>query len=253
VHTISSQLLSISKGLKAASEASEVVIQCDKNEFRVDVISSIIAEETIQTLIRTALLVKIYCEHKIKDFLGVGVVGQSSANQNSTLAYFMRIFGEKRIKRFGFGNAPIPLVTKKDVEKIFVHSCEVQAEDIQDLLDELNSDKSEIRYLNMDDITSLRENLTNCRNIADCTNVQLDLLFKVLVPFVDVSHLLDNRDVADVESFALDSGKTMRGTRERAFLYEKIRRDEVSSTAWIMYLSKRLADREMIKGTVFRS
>lgn len=178
---------------------------------------------------------------------------QKAEKDTESLAYFTRLFGEKRIKRLArLHSIDFQCVQKQDVEKLFVYLCEVLSSDLYELFDEIKAKKSTIRYLNEAETLALRQQFIEVDDLEMCSKEALDTLMRVLIPFSKVEDIFFSK-VPDIHALSLDSGKSFESARRRVQVYEMIRRNPTSEKEWFMIVAKVLSNREIPAGVMFPS
>lgn len=177
---------------------------------------------------------------------------------NLSLKYLASVFGAARLQRIcqrsglDFGGRGSRPLTKYELEWIIPQAAEVFNDDLVELLDEIHSEVSHVRGLTDEQTATLRLHFADTKSLDSCSNLQLDRLFELLVPMAQIQHLFGNK-VPATNHIAPDCGKLLQGMQERVFLYENLRRTHHTEPEWFMKLAKRLADREMPEGVVFRN
>ncbi len=175
----------------------------------------------------------------------------------NTVQHLYTIFGRKRIHRTCdrwkinlddkiSGNMPF---TKRELEIIFAASCEVFKRDLQELLKEVHSSLSTIRFLDTKDMEKLAE-LNLPRTLDECEKVHIDALMTILIPFNKIKDIFLNTpppyQIGDLKSAEL----TWEGLRDRVYTYETMRRMNFRDYLWVLLMAKGLASREPPLGAI---
>jgi hypothetical protein len=248
---IGNQLETIAKSLEPLKGAQLVKIAPKEQGVEVLVIrSAIVSAMTSETSTMMQRLSSVQ-----DTFLGFITSSRDVRQRDEeTLGFFQKVFGEKRLKRLG-EKATIPLdqpFTKNTIEKLFVQSAEVEITDLEELLAAIASQSPQILFLSEEETKQLRADFQNIHSIDDCTNLEIEKLFSLLVPFKEIKHIFLNKPPR-LSSISFDSGKTFYGKRDRVNICETMRRQYTSEELWAMFLAKKLIDRELPKGVVLRS
>jgi hypothetical protein len=177
---------------------------------------------------------------------------------NPSIDYLAKVFGQTRMQRIcqrtgldfrAHGSSPL---TCRELEWIIAQAAEVYEEDLTEFLQEIHSGCTKIRFLTQEETAKLRADFAAITTLADRSNEQLNRLFELLIPFKSIAHLFFN-NIPTITTHAFDSGKLLEGMKERVYLYESLRREPHTEAQWIMKVIKRLVEREMPKGVVFRN
>ena len=85
-----------------------------------------------------------------------------------TVAYFTKIFGQKRIERITKAVHCDGAYSKKEIGQMFAHMGEVLSTDVQELFDEIKSKISCIRFLSESETVELRKTFARTLTVDDC-------------------------------------------------------------------------------------
>jgi len=210
-----------------------------------------------------------------KTIFGANIFAPNKAE--STIAYFQKIFGQRRVVRIChnigieflsvrwamqkiFGQARGAnmshsmgtefLASKWAIQNFFVSTGELFEEDFEDLLGEIKGTTPRVRALSDADTDVVRGRFEQVRTLRDCSKAQLDLLYQILVPFARIEDIFFGH-FPDCSIRALDSGKNFTGLRTRVYMYEQFRRDLLSYDQKLMLLAKKFPLIVPDIGTVF--
>ncbi len=177
---------------------------------------------------------------------------------NRTLDYLIFVFGKKRLERIiascrlDFSNRNNAPLTVRELEWIIVKSAEVFEIDLIELLDELHTQDETIRYLSSQETAKFKEQFKDKESIDQCTNSEIEALFSILIPIQELESLFFYK-LPKLDFACVDSGKHFEGMRQRVFIYETLRRRRHTEAEWSCIVAKRLVDREMPDGVIFRN
>lgn len=110
-----------------------------------------------------------------------------------TISFFQTLFGSQRvirvIKQMGIDHyAQTGELLKRGEMPTFLYHMELfTKEDMQELLDELHSDKKTVRFISDAQRNSLRKEFDHCLSVESCSNEQLKTLERLLLPFTSES------------------------------------------------------------------
>jgi len=165
-------------------------------------------------------------------------------NTASTLGYFKKVFGEKRVFRLEpFAGC----ATVESVKRLFVSAGEVTFLDMEELFLEIKSDKKTVRALSESETVALRGEFQQTATLEACSTSALLKLYQLLNPFQSTKDLFCNQvPELKLPVYALSQ-------KMRVLMYERMRREPSTERMWIIDMAKVLADLEMPKGTILRT
>ncbi len=178
--------------------------------------------------------------------------------KNTTLDYLATVYGKKRLERIiascrlDFATRVDAPLTVRELEWIVVRSAEVYEIDLNELIDELKSDAETIRYLSAEETAKFKDRFKDKKDLDACTNEDIETLFSILIPVQQLEELFFHK-VPLLDFACVDSGKHFDGMKGRVFIYETLRRKRHTEAEWSCMVAKRLVDREMPNGVVFRN
>lgn len=230
------ELQVIASTLEKVTDFYEIKIRKDTDTIRV-----------IATLTRL-----FFIEDAVTYWSGVfGFAASKPQSDAASVAYFAKVFGEKRLARITDQIECKGIYTKKHIRELFAYSGEVLSSDVQELFDEIKSAASTVRFLNEEETRALRQEFNDTSSIETCSNAQLDTLMQILVPFSKVETLFLNA-VPRLTVTSLTAPADFSSLCRRVLIYQEMRTKQITEQQWIMYLTKNLADREVPTGVVFR-
>jgi pimeloyl-ACP methyl ester carboxylesterase len=178
-------------------------------------------------------------------------------NENSeTIAYFHRVFGQKRVERIS-DRYHIGLiekmnkglaVTRHDIERLFVGIGDVRKDDVDDLFQEIKSDSKVIRGLSEEETKHLREEFRSTHKIEMMSKEKMDRLFNILVPFASVEDIF-LQNIPRIGRYS-DRSESWHGRRNRVFLHEDMRRraEGQDPLFWEVRVGKRILEESLPEG-----
>lgn len=165
-----------------------------------------------------------------------------------TTAFLEAHFGSYRLsslcRRVGINLGNI--ITRLEVQKLFVQSAEVYYTDLKDFIYFLKNEPSQLPASSK--TFELLTKLKYVNSVDDCDTSTIRKIMDTLVPFKNVEDLFLGEVPSTIT--AVDSGKTFRGVKERVSVYQSLRDPTCTKRSWIMHLAKQLTDLEMPKGVV---
>ena len=258
ISPVSNQLAQIANTLEGVSAYTSVSLSASSQECTISTMSKNIPqlfEDEVYALLEKG---KSYLTEVFSKTFNITI--PSSKIHHSTTEYFSKIFGKKRLEQIA-RRAGVSLtckatlgqeMTKSDLERLFAQSAEIYHEDLVDLFQEIKTTTGPIRFLSQEESDDIRKQFRCNNSLDDCTNEALNTLFSILIPFENIQHIFLNR-APKFDLPCLDSGQTFLGLQERVYIYEHMRRNTFSDSAWMMKMAKKLADREIPKDVVFPS
>lgn len=116
-----------------------------------------------------------------------------------TTAALSEIFGSKRLHRAAkwcdidlSDGRKGRLLTKEDLSTLFHSLSQITADDVNELLEELNSPDESVRHLSGPTLKTLRDRFVEKHSIEQCSFEDIRTLETVLLPFDDPEHLFWN-------------------------------------------------------------
>jgi hypothetical protein len=139
-------------------------------------------------------------------------------------------------------------IVKRDVEKIFVASREINMTELKDLFTEIkDKNLKTVRYFNEEETTSLRKEFEGISDVALCSKKQVDRLIEMLSPFKKIEHVF-------IYNLPLKRGglreKSFEQMRKRVYACHLIHNTPISDKTWPFYLVKEITSRYIPSQTI---
>ena len=124
-----------------------------------------------------------------------------------TAAVLSEIFGSNRLHRAaswcGIDLSEARkgrLLTKEDLSTLFHSLSQITADDVNELLEELNSPNESVRHLTGPSLKTLKDRFAEKHSVAQCSFEDIQTLQTVLLPFSDPEHLFWNNPASHFNS-----------------------------------------------------
>jgi len=210
-------------------------------------------DEGEKVTIATQLVPLLFVKEAVNYWSGLfGFTVPKLPEDAGTIAYFTKVFGQKRLERITKEIHCDGAYTKKEISRLFARLGEVFSSDLQELFDEIKKELPLIRFLSKSETLELRLAFAHVATLDDCSNAELDLLMNLLIPFQEIKHLFLNQPPS-LQEGCFSAPKDFVSLKKRVYTYESIRREPINEREWMMHLAKTLADREIPTGTLFKN
>jgi len=170
----------------------------------------------------------------------------------TTENYFASVFGRRRAAKLLSKERPWFSWGKRHIERLFVRSCELHFEDFEELFGEIKKDASSIRLLSQEESEGLRERFKERLEIGQCSDEEMLELYRVLVPFNHIESIFLGQKPELTPVMPEAGVENFEAMKKRVFVYEFLRREQVTEEQRMTLLTKVLSGKEMKKGTVFK-